>query len=138
MEYALQGRLSYPIRTLAEQITRRIAPRDQLSEVLAVYHWVLRNTRYLNDPHGVELVRDPTAFLESMVGDCDDQGVLIGALCLCLGREIRYVTGGFKGPGHSHVWCEVLVGARRVALDPVAGMKTRKMLGSVRSHSAFY
>lgn len=135
---AHEARGDYGLRQLVENITRRVAARDQLSEVLACYHWLLKNCRYLNDPKGVELVRDARAALASGQLDCDDFAVVMGAFALLLGREIRVATGGFASAGpHQHTWVEVNVAGRWVACDPVAGSRTPRMLGSIRSFSFF-
>lgn len=139
LDLATRGQQNYQVRELAEQIVARVAARDQLSEVLAVYHWVGSNIRYVNDPRNVELVRDAPNVLKNRAGDCDDMVVLLGALLLCLGRQIRVVTGGFQRPGiHSHTWVDVNIGGRWVTLDPVANVRTSSMLGRVTSARLFY
>ncbi len=140
VDLARAGRMKYPIRLVAEDITKRVAHRDQLSEVLAVYHWVCRNIRYVSDPHDVELVKDPENVLATRAGDCDDMVCLIAALCMCLGRPVRVVTAGFgrMSPHHTHTWLEVNVGDRWIALDPVAGARTPSMLRRVTTATPFY
>lgn len=138
VQKAHAARADYGLRQLVERITRNVAARDQLSEVLACYHWLLKNCRYLNDPKGIELVRDARAALASGQLDCDDFAVVMGAFALLLGRDIRVTTGGFQLNGlHQHVWVEVLVNGRWVACDPVAGVRTPTMLSGIRSFSFF-
>lgn len=138
---AMKARLDYRVRQLAEEITKRIAARDQLSEVLALYHYCLRNFRYLSGTYRVELQVDPENLLAgSGQGDCNIVAVLLGALCMCVGRPVRFVTGGFSRyhNQHEHVWCEVMVYGRPVALDTVANVNTPNMLRQVTSATAFY
>jgi transglutaminase-like putative cysteine protease len=138
VDLARKARTDYAIRQLTESITKNIAHRDQLSEVLACYYWVKQNIRYVSDPWGVELVKDPGNVVRSRAGDCDDMSCLLMALCLCLGRPTRAITGGFRTtPGAEHVWCEVLIGDRWIALDPVPS-RTSAMLRRVTNAMAFY
>ena len=66
-------------------------------------------------------------------------GPLLGALLMCLGREIRFVTVGFDRSGfHSHTFPEVLVGKSWLCLDPVASTRTGAMLRKVQSATPFY
>lgn len=118
---ALGSQEDQPLRELAEEIVGHLESKDYLSEILAIYFWVLGNTRYANDPRNVELVRSPRAVLERLAQrwpqiqrvaerllpvargtsrwrpslDCDDMVCLMVGLFLCLGRQVEIVTVAF-------------------------------------------
>lgn len=144
---ALRSQEKLPVRLLAEEICAGIQSKDYLSEILAVYHFVLPNkhVRYMNDPRTVELVRAPHVVVaEIMAGkrpslDCDDLITLLVALLLATGREVRIVTAAFNHQfyrgerQYSHVYVEVREPRSNtwIALDPVAAEETRRMLRRV-------
>ena len=53
---ALAAQTSWPLRRLVEKVCIGIAPKDYLSEFLALHHLVCRCIRYMRDPRTVELV----------------------------------------------------------------------------------
>lgn len=113
------------VRFVCEVICERIAPKDYLSECLAIRYWVNQHAPYFRDPKNVELIRDPQAMIEQMgraavragareprdmaelatlVGtdpravvrcDCDEVASLCAALWLCAGNRADFVTAGF-------------------------------------------
>jgi len=135
---ALAAQISWPLRSLVEDVCRGLRGKDYLSELAALYHFVWRTIRYQRDPRTVELVKTPEATLATRVGDCDDQATLLAALVLLSGAEARLVTVGFRPDGVlTHVFCEGLDPRtkRWVTLDPVAGPRAVEMLRRVRSYS---
>ena len=145
-KYALESQRSTSVRLLAEEIVCNLGSKDYLSEIIAVYYFVLHNTRYANDPRTIELVRRPERIVaELMAGktpslDCDDLVCLIAALCLSLGREVRIVTVAFQNAfyqgqrQYSHVILQVKEPRTHVwiVLDPVAAEDTNQMLKRTR------
>lgn len=132
---ALAAQTEWPLRQVVEQVCRHLRPKDYLSELVALHHFVCRRVRYQRDPLTVELVKTPEATLRTGVGDCDDMATLLAALSLLSGAKARFVTVGFRPRGpFTHVYCEALDPrtGRWVALDPVAGVRTAEMLGRVR------
>jgi hypothetical protein len=157
---AVECQKHYPLRLLAEEIVGRLESKDYLSEILAVYYWVLGNTRYANDPRNVELVRSPReilARLRRVVAqllpvarggakwrpslDCDDLVCLLVGLFLCLGREVQIVTVAFADSfvrgarQYSHVYIRVREprSGTWIVLDPVAAEGAATMLGRVKA-----
>ena len=151
---ALESQSYYPLRLLAEKIVGNLGSKDYLSEILAVYYWVLNNTRYCNDPRTVELVRSPREVLKRIQRavtqldkgwrpslDCDDMVTLLVGLFLSLGREVRIVTVAFKLVQYKgqrqfqHVYIQVREPKTLnwIVLDPVAAEKSGDMLKRVKA-----
>jgi len=83
----------------------------------------------------------------TLVHNCDDSSVLIGALVGAVGAQVRLVAGAFaSSPKHprngqpllSHVWLEAYepASAAWVVLDPVPGRKVNQMLGRLTRTTA--
>lgn len=144
MQLAKKGRTQWIVRQTAQGIVGALHPKDFTSEALAIYRWVCAHIRYTRDPYRVEMVRDPEAMLREIfalgkVGaDCDEAGILIGALTMSIGIPVRMATVGFQPGPHQHTFAEVNLKGQWVVLDPVAGPRTRGMLGRVQNHSLFY
>lgn len=131
----LAAQTEWPLRRIVERVCRWIRPKDYLSELAALYHFVCWRIRYQRDPVTVELVKTPLATLETGVGDCDDIATLLAALVLLCGSQARFVTVGFRPSGpFTHVFTEGLdpKSRRWVMLDPVAGRHTTQMLRRVQ------
>jgi transglutaminase-like putative cysteine protease len=138
-----RGEQSTLVRSLKDHIVRDLAPKDYLSEMLAVRNFVAERIKYSNDALAVEQVQDPERMAEQIVkfgkavADCDEIALMIGTLCRQLGREVRYVTVGFKQPGHfAHVFAQALEPKSQtwITLDPVAGTDEASMLGRVTTY----
>lgn len=157
---AVECQQHYPLRLLAEAIVGRIGSKDFLSEILAIYYWVLGNVRYANDPRNIELVRSPREVLERMQRavealreradggttkwkpslDCDDLTCLLVGLFLILGREVQIVTVAFNDSmvrgarqyGHVYIRVREPRTSTWIVLDPVAAESAAEMLGRVK------
>lgn len=144
---ALRSQNHLAVRLLAEEIVKGLRSKDYVSEILAVYYFVLDNTRYANDPRTVELVRAPFVVVEEIAAgkvpslDCDDLVALLAALLLALGREVRVVTVAFRHAfyngqrQYSHVVLQVRepTSGAWIVLDPVAAERTREMMNRVKA-----
>lgn len=157
---ALGAQGDYALRLLAEDVVGRLGSKDYLSEICAIYYWVLANTRYANDPRTVELVRSPREVLtrlrrnvQALRGaaaglatwkpslDCDDMTALYAGLFLALGREVRIVTVAFRDAfyagkrqyGHVYVQVREPRTGHWIVLDPVAAEDTGDMLRRVKA-----
>lgn len=141
-KYALESQGKPSVRLLAEEIVSGLGPKDTLSEIAAIYYYVIGHVRYANDPRTVELVRSPELIIDEIFRgktpslDCDDLVTFEAALLLSLGREVRVVTIAFqnikyKGQAqYSHVYLQVKEPrtSRWITLDPVAAEDTATML----------
>lgn len=89
----------------ANGIAALVAPRDYLGIAQAIRGWLTQHFRFVRDPVGVELVRDPVYMLRQwqangyITGDCDDAAVLGAALGKADGIGARFVAVGFQPGG---------------------------------------
>jgi hypothetical protein len=142
---AMASQGHFAVRTLAESACQRLIAKDYTSEALALYNFVCSATRYMRDPRTVELIKAPYIIVRELLSgkvpqlDCDDQAAFLAALLLATGCEVRLVTVAFRKMifngqvQYSHVFVqarEPRTGAW-ISLDPVAGDRTREMLGRV-------
>jgi len=143
-----RGGWSPTVRLAAESICKHVAPKDYLSEILAVRYWVLEKVPYINDPVHVEWIRDPQAMLEKIAkegkirADCDEITALTTALLLNVGRRCQFITAGFAPPPapHSHVFGRVEIPGMKdkwVVYDPVAGSRENTMLMKIKSYTTY-
>ena len=125
---ALIGRLicngakDFVVRQTAIRVFRDygVAAKDRIGEVQALFDFVRRTVRYTRDIYRVELLHSARRMLELRAGDCDDMTILLGAMLKATGHPVRLVLAGFR-PGkphaYSHIYPEVRVGPRWIALD---------------------
>lgn len=138
----------FETRELAETVCEGIDSKDYLSEYLALYHCLLKHTRYMRDPRRVELVRAPWVISRMILEgrrpsiDCDDASNWMCAAGLAVGGAAELCTVAFADgmvfdgrQQFSHVFARLIDPRRRLAIvcDPVAAEKTREMLRRVRA-----
>ncbi len=117
-----EGAKDFYVRQKAIQIfrERRVRPKDRLGEVCALFEWVHDNVRYTRDIFRVELLHSARRMLELQAGDCDDMTIVLGAMLISTGHPVRLALAGFrpnKPHSYSHVYPEVNVGGRWIAID---------------------
>jgi hypothetical protein len=134
-------------RQLCEVICENVDSKDYTSEMLAVFYFMLQNTRYMRDPRRVELVRAPYVISKMILDghvpsvDCDDLATWLAAAVIAMGGRAEFVTVAFEDMfygterQYSHVFtCGLEPRTRqKVVLDPVAAEKTKQMLGRVKA-----
>lgn len=139
-----RGELSYPVRHAVEDAIRYVRPRDQLSQIAALYQWFIGRFHFYKDPKLAEQVKDPERLAEEImkygiaVGDCDCASTFLLAAPRTIGIRTKPVRVGFKRgkrgrkPGFSHVFVIAYDQKNRpIVIDPVAGKRTLSMLGKV-------
>lgn len=148
-DYAVgkEGEQSFVVRQYAESIVRQIAPKDYLSEILAIHAWTTSPVfRYTNDALHVEQVKSPLRILNEVAQtgrslvDCDDIATLVAALALTLGRKCEFAVVGFgASDSYTHVFTRIQEPKSRewIIVDPVAGTRDAEMASRV-SHFKFY
>lgn len=141
-----RGALAPAVRFMAEAIVREVAPKDYLSEALAIRYFVNARVPYLRDPLTVEWLRDPVALVEEIKAkgivraDCDEIAMLVASLWMAVGNRADFATVGFSSGGaETHVLarCFVPKMVEPIVCDPVAGTREPKMLQSVRVQHLF-
>jgi len=113
------------VRAYAALISRRSAPDDHDSRLLAIRRFVSDHMVYLPDPVDVEAVGLPSYHLEAIrttggtAGDCDDAAALAAALARSAGRPVRLAVASFL-PSQKlhHIWAEGLGRSGWIDLDP--------------------
>lgn len=135
---AREGQTDPVLRRHAEEVIRKVHPKDYRSEVAAIYYDVCRRIRYTRDPAGAELVHHPVLTHANKAADCDDLAVylraLLGAYCQSVGNDCEFVTAGFvrNAPPqnrYTHVFLRVRgPQGEWLVLDPVAGPDTQQMI----------
>jgi transglutaminase-like putative cysteine protease len=103
--------------------------RDQYRQAIGIRSWLARYFRFVDDPAGLELLRDPENLLREyfatgrMIGDCDEAAVLGAALGKAIGIPAYFTVLAFAesdgGSGmFSHVFASLLTDdGRSVSLD---------------------
>ncbi len=107
------------IRSLAQQLTARLASYDNAGEVTALQHFVRDRVRYVGDVEGVETLQTPVYTLQAGSGDCDDKAVLLNTLLASIGFSTLFYAIGIAGAPFSHVLAGVKLGTRSIPLETI-------------------
>lgn len=119
MVWLVQQSLVNPeLRPVALSIIEN-ADVDPGARIAAVHKFVSDTIRYVPDPVDVETVQAPLITLKNRFGDCDDQAVLVAALLMALGTEVRFKVVGDDLASMNHVYVQALTGAQWVDVDTV-------------------
>lgn len=104
------GKTDPNIIDAAVSLTYLTPERDDYAAVAALHAFVRDSVRYVRDVAGVETLCDPRVTLTRLVGDCDDQVMLLCSLCEAIGYPSRFVVAGYGAPGvPEHVYCQINV-----------------------------
>lgn len=117
-----QGAKDFVVRQTAIRVFRAygVPAKDRFGEVRALFEFVRRHVRYTRDIYRVELLHTARRMLQLRAGDCDDMTILLGAMLKATGHPVRLVLAGFRRHrphAYSHIYPEVKVGQRWIALD---------------------
>jgi len=105
---------------LPDRIAARASGMPSRERSLPPLPRVQANVRYTRDILHLELLHTPRRMLELRAGDCDDMTILLGSMLRSTGHPVRIVLCGFRRDrphAYSHIYPEVQVGRRWVALD---------------------
>jgi hypothetical protein len=98
-----------------------VRSHDRIGELRAIFHWVLRNIRFTQDPTGAECLRPAATTIEWGFGDCDDiNAILLPSMLKTVGFEVRLVTIAAHPSApeqFSHVYCEAYLKGRWIPID---------------------
>jgi len=93
--------------------------KDQYSEAESIFNYVRDHVRYVRDVNGIETLTSPRMTMQRLVGDCDDQVMLLAALLESVGYVTRFVIAGYSDPrAFEHVYMQVLLNGEWVSADP--------------------
>jgi hypothetical protein len=101
-------------------LDRRVAAKDYLGEINALFEWVQRNIRYTKDPFRVEVLHSARRMLQLRAGDCDDMTILLGSMLEAIGHPVRLIlVGPDPRQPHlfSHIYLEVYHNGHWLPLD---------------------
>ena len=150
IRYARQQYMDPQVQKAVNEVTKGIHPSDRRSLMIATMNWILAKMKYVFDQDesrrlfgtttDVELVKSPTAVLESKRYDCDCISTLISAIFLALGIPTKIVTVSFHdmqqvGPdGYEHVFVQGFddVTNSWFVIDPVSHPNESNMISQVK------
>lgn len=120
------------LRLRAESLLSRTQERDEMGEVSAIFSWVQAALHYVDDPSGIELLKNPmyiddevTASGGTFMGDCDDASGYLAALLKSVGYQTELVIVTPEGADtfdYRHIYVRVWLPHEQIwlALDPTA------------------
>jgi transglutaminase-like putative cysteine protease len=119
MRDAINAAKSDPaIINAAVSVVYLMPEKDEFSEARALFHYVQRHIRYVRDVHGLETLASPRLTLARMVGDCDDQTALLGAMLESVGIPTRLVMAAYTSEDFEHVYLQAFAGGEWHSCDP--------------------
>jgi len=134
-ELVHQAKKRHAIRILALRITKNINQKDYTKEIKKIFHFVQRKIRYVKDIRGHETLQIPEVTVKMRQGDCDDKSILIASLLESIGFKTRFVAVGFVPKKFSHVYTEVFLKNKWIALETTEpweiGRKPKKVLNAL-------
>lgn len=116
-----EGKKKWEILQTASDIVKGVPERNHKAEVNALFEWVKRNIRFIQDPDGAEMLMAPLYTIQRGAGDCDDLSTLLNTLAAAIGYRTKFVT--IKADDNypdrfSHVYSKILIDGKWVSADP--------------------
>jgi len=97
------------VRTFALRLAREFPGNYNIGQVCAIWYYLKKNWRYVNDPRGIEYFAPANESIDAKLsGDCDDFAILMASLIEAIGGSSRIILA--FGPQGGHAYCEVCVG----------------------------
>lgn len=118
-------RKSRDVIQTANDVVAAVEPRDKLTQVDTIYDWLLHHFRFVSDPVGVELLRDPAGSIREIKlrgytqGDCDEAAMLGATLGMANGMPARFrsLAFGSRTAPFTHVIADLAVDGQWHPLD---------------------
>lgn len=96
----------------ARSLVRRLPPRAELQQTMAVRNWVKARIQFVKDPAGVQLLTTPAYMLGQIrrynivMADCADAAMLCASLAMAVGVRCFFVAVAFqsKAAPFTHVF----------------------------------
>lgn len=99
----------------ANRLVAAVSPRDKRSQIDSISDYMTHHFRFVADPIGVELLRDPSESIRQMQmlgftqGDCDEAAMVAAVLGMSNGIPARFRSLAFGGP-YVHVIADLAPG----------------------------
>lgn len=111
------------IQAQAISIVQLNQPKDEPSEIRALFDFVRDSIRYVGDVYEHETVRTPDKTIALRAGDCDDKSVLLATLLRSIGYDAAFIVTGYTMPGtFEHVYVGVNLDGQLIPLDTTEPM----------------
>lgn len=117
VKLARQGKNTWTVRSLAEQIVSGVAQKKWVEEARAIQEYVRDHIRYTKDIRGTETVATPEQTIARGLGDCDDKALLAAALLEAVGHPTRFVALGREPNNFVHVLTETKIGGKWITVE---------------------
>lgn len=115
----LAGRKSMIIRNAALSVVFLQPEKSEWHQANALFEFVRDHIRYIKDIHQVETISTAEKTLETKIGDCDDQCILLASLAESVGIPSMFVLAGYNSPEEfEHVYCALFVDSEWIPCDP--------------------
>lgn len=115
----IDGRRSMKVRNAALSVVFLEPEKSDIHQATALFEFVRDHIRYIKDIHQVETISTAEKTLESQIGDCDDQCILLASLAESVGIPSRFIVTGYHHPEEfEHVFCELFVDGEWIPCDP--------------------
>lgn len=119
------------MRLRAESLLGTAPERDELAEVSAIFEFVQNSLHYVDDPAGIELIKNPILIDSDIsangyfMGDCDDASGYLAALLKSVGYNVELVIVTPQGADtydYRHIFVRAWLPREDhwIALDPTA------------------
>lgn len=113
------GRIDPTIRQCATTLIFLAPEKADALEVSKLLDFVQKSIRYVRDVQDVETISTASKTLAQRLGDCDDQSVLLAALCESVGYRTRFIVTGYDDPSiMEHVYLQICVDDDWLDADP--------------------
>lgn len=91
------------VRNLAVNLASKYPGERNILQIQAIYSYVKKNWKYVNDPRGFEYVAYASETIRNgFAGDCDDYAVTMSALGSAVGFKMRIILGCDKEGCHAY------------------------------------
>lgn len=112
------GKTDPVVMNAAVAVVYMTPEKDQYRGAVALYEYVRDHIKYISDVYGVETLASPRITLARMVGDCDDQTALLGAMLESVGFPTRLIMTAYQSEEFEHVYLETFAAGQWWPCDP--------------------
>lgn len=97
---------------------------SNVQTLVNLFDFLKENVKYEEEPEEEQVIKSPTAIIETGVGDCKTYASFIGGVLDALKRrgadiEFNYVFAGYESKSLGHVFVEAIVDCSEYWIDPV-------------------